>query len=333
MRLLISAEAFPLPQQGFIFNECRLFRHSSQGPIESLFPAVHSLRIDVAFIVIAWRAGLIRTEKRSRLKVKQYVVDAFTDKVFHGNPAAVCVLEKRLPDELMLSIARENNLSETAFTVKAGEKYALRWFTPGGEIDLCGHATLGTAYVLFNFYEQDRKRITFSTMSGDLTVVRREDFYEMNFPAYDLKPVPVTKEMVEAIGAAPRAACMGQDLLCVFDDPSVVEQLAPDLERLKALDGLLLHATAPGRDSQIDCVSRSFAPKLGIPEDPVCGSGHCHIIPYWAKELGKNALTAYQASPRGGTLYCRMEGKRVLLAGKAALYSCGEIFVDAPSIA
>ena len=173
MRLLISAEAFPLPQQGFIFNECRLFRHSSQGPIESLFPAVHSLRIDVAFIVIAWRAGLIRTEKRSRLKVKQYVVDAFTDKVFHGNPAAVCVLEKRLPDELMLSIARENNLSETAFTVKAGEKYALRWFTPGGEIDLCGHATLGTACAIMTFVEPERTQITFSTLSGDLTVVRR----------------------------------------------------------------------------------------------------------------------------------------------------------------
>lgn len=187
--------------------------------------------------------------------------------------------------------------------------------------------------MLFNFYEQDRKRIIFSTMSGDLTVVRREVFYEMNFPAYDLKPVPVTKEMVGAIGAAPRAAFMGRDLLCVFEAPSVVENLAPDLERLKALDSLLLHATAPGKDSQIDCVSRSFAPKLGVPEDPVCGSGHCHIIPYWAQELGKNALTAHQASPRGGTLYCRMEGNRVLLAGKAALYSCREMFVDPPSIA
>lgn len=258
--------------------------------------------------------------------MKQYVVDAFTDRVFAGNPAAVCVMDKWLDDELMMKITVENNLSETAFCVKEGKNYHLRWFTPGGEIDLCGHATLATAYIILRFIEPGLSKVCFDTLSGELTVTKNGELLEMDFPAYELKPVEVTEKMAEVIGAKPVAAFMGRDLLCVMDDEAVVRECAPDMAKVKLLDGLLLHITAKGKD--FDCVSRSFAPKCGIAEDPVCGSGHCHIIPYWVKALGKNELIAYQASKRGGILYTRVEGKRVILAGKAALFSEAEIHID-----
>lgn len=257
--------------------------------------------------------------------MKQYVVDAFTDKVFGGNPAAVCVMEAWLPDELLLKITRENNLSETAFAVWEGEQYHLRWFTPGGEIDLCGHATLAAAYVITRFIRPDSKTVRFQTQSGLLTVEKEGELFTMDFPAYGLRPVPVTEEMAEAIGARPEKAFLGRDLLCVMDSEETVRQLNPDKNKLLALDGLLLHVTARG--TEYDCVSRSFAPKLHVEEDPVCGSGHCHILPYWIRELNKPALAAYQASRRGGVLYGRMAGDRVCLSGKAALYSEAEIHV------
>jgi PhzF family phenazine biosynthesis protein len=251
------------------------------------------------------------------------VVDAFADKVFEGNPAAVCVLEGWLPDELMRKIAMENNLSETAFTVKEGDGYRLRWFTPGGEIDLCGHATLATAYVIANFAAPDVPVIRFRTLSGELVVTRKDELFAMDFPAYELKPVPVTDAMAAALRVHPAEAYMGRDLLCVMGDESQVFGANPDQGRLLELDGLLVHVTAKG--TEYDCVSRSFAPKCGIAEDPVCGSGHCHIVPFWAGRLGKSALTARQASPRGGTLYCEHRGDRVVLGGKAALYAIGDM--------
>ena len=257
--------------------------------------------------------------------MRQYIVDAFTDKVFHGNQAAVCVLEEWLPEERMMDITRENNFSETAFTVKEGEKYHLRWFTPGGAIDLCGHATLATAFVLLNYYEKGAGQVVFDTLSGDLIVNRRGELFEMEFPAYALRSVPVTDAMEEALGIRPVEAYMARDLLCVLDDEQAVRQLKPDLEKIREIDGLLLHVTARGREE--DCVSRSFAPKLSVAEDPVCGSGHCHIIPYWAEVLGKDELVAYQASRRGGTLYCRREGDKIFMAGKAVLYAIDELFV------
>ena len=257
--------------------------------------------------------------------MKQYVVDAFTDQVFHGNQAAVCVLDHWFSEELMMNITRENNFSETAFTVKEGEKWHLRWFTPGGEIDLCGHATLATAFVLLNYYEKDAQLVVFTTLSGDLIVTRKGELYEMEFPAYDLKKVDVTVAMEDALGASVKEAYLARDLLCVLDDEQVVRDLKPDLEKIKKIDGLLVHVTARGRDA--DCVSRSFAPKLSVAEDPVCGSGHCHIIPYWADLLGKDDLVAYQASKRGGTLFCRREGSKIFMAGKAALYSIDELFI------
>ena len=255
--------------------------------------------------------------------MKQYVVDAFTDRLFHGNQAAVCILERWPSEALMLDITRENNFSETAFAVREGETYRLRWFTPGGEIDLCGHATLACAFVLMNHYETEAKRIVFDTLSGELIVEKQGDLYEMDFPAYQLQPVEVTQQMIEALGKAPVEAYMGRDLLCVFREEAEIHSLSPDMDKVKALDGLLLQVTARGSDC--DCVSRSFAPKLSVAEDPVCGSGHCHIAPYWAGKLRKQRIVARQASRRGGMLYCRVEGDRVKLAGKAELLSEAEI--------
>ena len=258
--------------------------------------------------------------------MKQYIVDAFTDKVFSGNPAAVCVMDEWIPDELMQNIAIENNLSETAFAVrKEPGRYHLRWFTPGGEVDLCGHATLGTSFVILNYYEPDLKCVSFDTLSGTLIVQRNGDLYEMDFPAYELKEVPVTDAMTEATRARPEKAFIGRDLLCIYNDEDTVRMMQPDQDKIRELNGLLLHVTAAGAD--YDCVSRSFAPKLAIAEDPVCGSGHCHIIPYWAEATGKDELVAYQASRRGGVLYCRADGDRIKLSGKAVIYSESEIYV------
>jgi predicted PhzF superfamily epimerase YddE/YHI9 len=257
--------------------------------------------------------------------MRQYIVDAFTDEVFHGNQAAICILDEWVPEGLMMAITRENNFSETAFAVREGDAWHLRWFTPGGEIDLCGHATLACAYVLFRFYIPDARSVTFTTLGGELVVTRKGGLLEMEFPAYALQRVAVTPAMADALGATPKEAYLGRDLLCVFDDESLVRGLAPDMDKVKALDGLLLHVTAPGAD--FDCVSRSFAPKLQVVEDPVCGSGHCHIAPYWSARLGRDEIVAYQASQRGGTLYCRTEGDKVFMAGSAVLFSEGELAV------
>jgi PhzF family phenazine biosynthesis protein len=258
--------------------------------------------------------------------MKCYFVDAFADKLFEGNPAAVCVLGKWLPDEMMQNIAVENNLSETAFTVKEGDAYHLRWFTPGGEIDLCGHATLATSFVLANFVEPKTNEFVFNTLSGRLTVTRQGDLYEMDFPAYNLTPVPITDEMVAAMGVRPVEAYVARDLLCVFEHEDDVITMNPDQEKVKALGGLLLNVTAPG--TKFDCVSRSFAPKCNIAEDPVCGSGHCHVIPYWAQRLNKDKLVARQASARGGTLYCEVCGERIKIAGRAVIYAIAELYVE-----
>ena len=280
--------------------------------------------------------------------MKQYIVDAFTDKVFSGNPAAICILDEWLSDEIMLSIAKENNLSETAFAIKQETKdsvnaihYKLRWFTPGGEIELCGHATLACAFVIMNYYEKNLKTVVFDTLSGELTVNRKNDeLYELNFPAYDLKKVEITDEMIELIGKKPTEAYLGRDLMCVFDDEEFILSADLDSEKIKKLDGLLLHITAQHSNhslnskiknttDKIDCISRSFAPKLNIYEDPVCGSGHCHIAPYWLKKLQKENLTAYQASKRSGTLYCSLANNgRMKMSGKAALFAISEIFYE-----
>ena len=258
--------------------------------------------------------------------MKCYVVDAFTDTVFKGNPAAVCLLDQWLPDDLMQSIAGENNLSETAFIVRRDIIYELRWFTPGGEIGLCGHATLAAAYVLMRFIVRDLNQISFQTKSGELTVRKKGRQYELNLPSFPLSPVPVTEAMAEAIGYMPDEAWLGRDLVCVMEREEYVRKAAPNMEYIKQLPGLLLHITAEGK--MFDCVTRSFAPKLKVSEDPVCGSGHCHVIPLWAEKLKKQDFRALQASERSGILYCRFSGDRVLIAGEAALYSIADLYVQ-----
>lgn len=257
--------------------------------------------------------------------MKQYVVDAFTNSVFSGNPAAICVVNDWPDDRLMLDIARENNLSETAFVVKDGSRYGLRWFTPGGEIDLCGHATLGTAYVINKFFNPENELLEFNTKSGVLTVVKKDELYEMRFPAYELREIEGSDSIVKALGITPVASFLGRDMLCILRDENEVREFIPNISAIKELDGLLLHISAQGKE--YDCVSRSFAPKLGIAEDPVCGSGHCHIFPYWSKILEKEKLVAYQASARGGVVYGQVTKDCIVLSGQATLYSESTIYV------
>ena len=255
--------------------------------------------------------------------MKQFIVDAFTEKIFSGNPAAVCVVEKFPPEELMLNIARENNLSETAFAVKAGNFYRLKWFTPAVEVDFCGHATLATAFVLFNFYEKNSPRIDFETLSGRFTVEHKGNLFEMNFPAYKLKKISVTAQMQDAIDAKILAAYLDRDLLMVLESAEAIEKLSPDFDKLKKLDGLIQAVTAA--DKNFDCVSRVFAPKIKIAEDPVTGSTHCMIAPYWSERLGKKKIIARQASIRGGILQCEVLGERVKISGSAALFAVADL--------
>lgn len=260
--------------------------------------------------------------------MKQYIVDAFTDKIFHGNQAAVCILDKWISDSLMQNIAKENNFSETAFAVKEENLYHLRWFTPEEEIDFCGHATLATSFVLFNFYEKDAKEITFKTQVGNLTVEKDGDLYRMNFPAYKCKKIEVTEKMEEALGLKPQEAYIDRDLLLVLNNADEVKNLSPNQSKLKELEGLCIVATAASDTQSYDCVSRVFCPELGLMEDPVTGSSHCMIVPYWCDRLKKEKLTCYQASQRSGVLYAERKNDRIIISGKAVLFSKAEIFVE-----
>ena len=256
--------------------------------------------------------------------MKQYIVDAFTPEPFAGNPAAVCVMERWPSEASMMKLARENNLSETAFIVKEESGYRLRWFTPGTEVELCGHATLASSYVILNHYEPGSDQVIFNTLSGPLTVTRHGSLYRMDFPTYDLTEIPVTDDMARAFGVRPVRAVLGLDLVCVFDNEDDVRAMTPDQALLAKLPGRIQNATAAGREA--DCVSRSFCPKLAIPEDPVCGSAHCQIAAYWAGVLGKKTIQAYQASRRGGYLDCELlENGRIAISGEAALVGVGEI--------
>ena len=258
--------------------------------------------------------------------MRQYIVDAFTDKPFSGNPAAVCVMDRWPSDESMMKLAMENNLSETAFVVKESEGYRLRWFTPGTEVELCGHATLASSFVILNFYEPDSDCVQFHTLSGTLTVRREDKKYKMEFPTYELKEIPVTDDMEKAFGIRPRSALLGLDLICVFDTEDQVRSMHPDQDLLMLLQGRIQNATARG--TAADCVSRSFCPKLSIAEDPVCGSAHCQIADYWSSELGKTAIHAFQASRRGGELYCEMlPDHRISISGEAVLVAVSDIVV------
>lgn len=259
--------------------------------------------------------------------MKQYIVDAFTRVPFSGNPAAVCVTEAWLPEKIMQALAMENNLSETAFIVKEKEGYRLRWFTPGSEVALCGHATLASSFVILNYFEPGADEVRFNTLSGELVVRKKGSRYEMNLPADDFEEIPVTDEMEAAFGIRPVRAFLGADLMCVFEKEEQVRSMRPDQALLAALPGRGQNVTARGRT--VDCVSRSFFPKLAVPEDPVCGSAHCQIAVYWGRVLGQKTIEAYQASKRGGYLYCEiLDGGRVAVSGEAAPVAVSEITAD-----
>ena len=258
--------------------------------------------------------------------MRYYIVDAFTDKLFGGNPAGVCLLNEWPDKDVMQNIAAENNLAETAFIVKRDDYYDLRWFTPEVEIDLCGHATLASGFIIANFVDPEAHSMRFETQSGTLTVTKRGDIYEMDFPARLPQKIEVTQLMCQAIGMPVLGAHLSRDLLLLVDSEKDVKDLTPDLNLLKQIqDCFAVIVTAKGETA--DFVSRFFAPNAGIPEDPVTGSSHSTLIPFWAERLGKNKLTARQLSKRGGVLYCENCGERVKIAGKAVLYLQGEINV------
>lgn len=263
------------------------------------------------------------------MKVPHYHIDAFTSRLYGGNPASVCVLQRWLPDKIMQAIATENGQSETAFIFGGRGRYDIRWFTPLLEIDLCGHATLASAYVVTEIIEPGAKNIQFFSQSGILKVQRNDELFMMDFPARPGVKVEVSDELADALGIRPLEVYKARGLMAVLNTEDEVRNIAPDFAKLATIkDALGVCVTAPGKD--VDFVSRFFAPAAGIPEDPVTGSAHCTLIPYWAKRLGKSELNARQLSARGGELFCEDLGERVKIGGGVVLYSKGEIYIDTP---
>jgi PhzF family phenazine biosynthesis protein len=258
-------------------------------------------------------------------RIPVYQIDAFTDQLFGGNPAAVCPLESWLPTETMQAVATENNLSETAFFVarNGSGEYDLRWFTPAAEVDLCGHATLASAHLVLRSLAPDLDTVRFHTASGPLEVSRDGELLVMDFPARPPKPRDLPAGFEEAIGLAPAEMWSATKNMAVFETAAQVRDLAPNLDYIAGLDLDGLICTAPGDDC--DFVSRYFAPHVGIPEDPVTGSAHCTTVPFWAERLGKTKLHARQISARGGELFCEAAGDRVRMAGHAVMFLSGTI--------
>ena len=257
------------------------------------------------------------------MKLRQFQVDAFASRPFAGNPAAVCPLEQWLPDELLQSIAEENNLSETAFFVRRGDGFHLRWFTPVSEVDFCGHATLATAHVLYEALGYDKDCVVFSTRSGEMSVGRDDGLYAMNFPSMPPKACAPPQALLAGIKVSPTEVLAASDYLAVFDSEDVVRSLQPDFTKLRELDLRGVIATAPGE--RCDFVSRFFAPRFGIDEDPVTGSAHCELTPYWSARLGRKVMQARQISKRGGDVSCELVDDRVVLKGGAVTFMEGEI--------
>lgn len=264
------------------------------------------------------------------MRLNQYQVDAFTDTLFRGNPAAVVPLGQWLPEALLQAIATENNLSETAFFAPEDGGYRLRWFTPVTEVDLCGHATLATAHVLYTHLGYTQHSIRFHSRSGLLTVRRHDRDYTLDFPAARPIEVPCPDALADALSTRPLAVLADADYLVVLPDEAAVRQTVPDLSRLKQLDRRGVILTAPGSDC--DFVSRFFAPNYGIDEDPVTGSAHCLLTPYWAGRLGRKTLTARQLSRRGGELRCELVGHRVLISGQAVTFSESILTLPEPDV-
>lgn len=270
------------------------------------------------------------------MAIRLFQVDAFAERLFEGNPAAVCPLDSWLPDDLLQKIAGENNLSETAFFVREAEHFALRWFTPEAEVDLCGHATLAAAHVLFEHLGQAGENVSFSTRSGTLEVTRSDGGYSMDFPAHLPEPVEppgaLGKTLGKALGTGPLPEVLAAfDYVVPLADEAQLVRLEPDFAALRALDLRGVVVTAPG--DHVDFVSRCFYPKLGVDEDPVTGSAHCELAPYWAGRLGRRKMVARQLSRRPGTVICELVGERVILTGRAVDYMSGTIRLEPPGAA
>jgi PhzF family phenazine biosynthesis protein len=260
------------------------------------------------------------------MKLPFFQVDAFTTRIFGGNPAGVCPLDHWLDYDVMQAIAAENNLAETAFFVAGPDRFHLRWFTPTVEMDLCGHATLASAWVLFEKLGVATDSVSFDTRSGVLTVAKAGELLSMDFPSRAGAPAEAPAALLAGLKSRPAQVLKARDYLAVFESEAAVRALQPDFAELIKLDCTGIIATGPGRDA--DFVSRFFAPRMGVPEDPVTGSSHCTLIPYWAKRLGKTRLNAHQVSARGGELHCEDLGARVSIGGQARLYLEGSIHTD-----
>jgi PhzF family phenazine biosynthesis protein len=272
------------------------------------------------------RDANVYLQKATRMRLPLYQIDAFTSRRFGGNPAAVVLLDSWLPDRILQAIAAENNLAETAFVVPRGEVIPLRWFTPTVEVDLCGHATLAAADVLFRYSFRSAKRLTFGTRSGHLTVTREGDLLAMDFPSRPGERIEVEEAIVSALGLRPKELYRARDLLAIVESESQVREFRPDFARIASIDTFAVTLSAPGEAA--DYVYRFFAPRQGIPEDPATGSANCTLAPYWAARLGKTDLMAKQLSSRGGDLRCALRGERVVIAGRSVEYLRGEIEVE-----
>ncbi len=259
------------------------------------------------------------------MEIPIYQIDAFTKERFKGNPAAICPLEEWLSEELMQNIAAENNLSETAFFVKKNDRYQIRWFTPENEIDLCGHATLASAHLIMRYLEKGLERVVFHSKSGKLEVYKNEDRLSMIFPSRPAEVCDVPEDLVKALGVEPEQVLKSRDYMVIYSDEGIIKDIQPDMELLKKVNNHGTIITAKGKE--VDFVSRFFVPACGVPEDPVTGSAHCTLIPYWSSKLAKKDLVAKQLSARGGTLYCQDMGDRVKISGSAVLYLRGSIEV------
>ena len=260
------------------------------------------------------------------MRIPFFHVDAFASELFRGNPAGVCLLGEALPDAVMQAIAAENNLPETAFVLRGEGRIRLRWFTPTVEVDLCGHATLAAAHVLFAHAGQPGGRLVFQSQSGPLAVERKGELLVLDFPSRPPVACEAPEALVRGLGSAPLEVLGSRDYLCVYERQEEVAALAPEMPLLAGLDRFGVIITAPGA-GEVDFVSRFFAPGDGIPEDPVTGSAHCTLIPYWSKRLGRTRLAARQISARGGELSCELAGDRVRIGGRAVTYLQGELDV------
>ena len=258
------------------------------------------------------------------MKIPIYQVDAFTSEVFKGNPAAVCPLSQWLSDEIMQKIAMENNLSETAFFIEDKDIFHIRWFTPKAELDLAGHPTLATAHVIMKENKNNLNKITFKTKINDILNVNfKNSLYLMDFPSRSPNPINEIDLITDALGKKPIKVLGHRDVVAIYKNEKDIRSIYPDMEKLKKLNYPAVIVTAPGNN--VDFVSRNFAPKLGIPEDPVTGSAHCELIPYWSKILNKKEMIAYQLSERGGKIYCIDKNERVSIGGEAITFLRGEI--------